>query len=175
MVLFIFIIFSLAGLFAFSIYVGNKNIVSDGILAITGIVVAWYAYVASETKREMVTQRKLSSTPFVLIEEKDRKFYLKNYGTAAMNVEISGVKLDKYDTFIFPKILFIAPNEEIEIIGKTGRHFIDQNVFVYWEGKFGSKFEIQPSIQYDDLTGQRYETLMKVGKGDHKIIHRKEL
>lgn len=82
-----------------------------------------------------------------------------------------------YDTFDFPKILFLPPNKEVEIIGKTKSKssFIDQNLFVYWQGIHGSKFEIEAGIEYDDLAGQRYETLMKVGKGDHKILHRKEI
>ncbi len=168
---------TLLGLLILSIFVESTHLVSDGILAVTGVIVAWYTYVTNEMKKEMIKQTKLSSSPFALIEEKDRKFYLKNYGSPAINIEISGIDLGEYDTFIFPKILFLPPNNEIEIVGKTksGSSFIDQNLFVYWQGRHGSKFEITASIKYDDLAGQRYETLMRVGRGDHKILHRKEI
>ena len=175
--LFLFISLSLLGLVILSLFFENTSFISDGILAITGIIVAWYTYETSQMKNEMVTQRRLSSSPFVIIEENNKKFVLSNYGTPAINIEISGVDLGEYDTFIFPEILFLAPNSHIEIIGKTnsGSSLIDQSLHVYWKGLYGSEFDIKTSIKYDDLTGRRYETLMKVGKGDHKIIHIKEI
>ena len=116
--LFLFISLSLLGLVILSLFFENTSFISDGILAITGIIVAWYTYETSQMKNEMVTQRRLSSSPFVIIEENNKKFVLSNYGTPAINIEISGVDLGEYDTFIFPKIPFLAPNSHIEIIGK---------------------------------------------------------
>ena len=167
----------LLGFWILSYFFERTNFISNGILAFTGIIIAWYTYEASLMKKEMATQRRLSLRPSVIIEEKNRKFVLSNYGKPAMNIEISGVKLAEYDEFVFPKILFLSPNSHLEIIGKTksGSSLIDQSLHVYWKGLYGSEFEIKTSIKYSDLTGRRYETLMKVGKGDHEIIHIKEL
>ena len=173
----IFLSLILLGLWIFSFFFQGSNFISNGILAFTGIIVAWYTYEASLMKNEMATQRRLSLSPAVVIEEKNRKFVLCNYGTSAMNIEISGVELAEYDEFIFPKILFLSPNSNLEIIGKTksGISLIDKSLHVYWKGLYGSEFEIKACIKYSDLTGRRYETLMKVGMGDHEIIYIKEL
>lgn len=169
--------FFLLGFWISSYFFERTNFISNGILAFTGIIVAWYTYEASLMKNEMVIQRRLSLNPSVIIEEKNKKFILSNYGTPAINIEISGVELAKYDEIVFPKILFLSPNSNLEIIGKTksGSSLIDKKLDVYWNGLYCSEFEIKTSIKYSDLTGRRYETLMKVGKGNHKIIHIKEL
>jgi hypothetical protein len=169
--------YSLLVLVILSTFIQNTDHISEAILAITGIIIVWYTHETSQMKEEMASQRRLSASPFVIIEEEDRKFILKNYGTPALNLEISGVDLDKYDSFVYPKITFLGSNHQIELIGKckSGISLIDQSLHVYWNGLFGSDFEINVSIRYNDLTGRRYETLMKVGKGDHKILHIKEI
>ena len=169
--------YSLLVLVILSTLIQKTDHISEAILAITGIIIVWYTHETFQMKEEMASQRRLSASPFVIIEEEDRKFILKNYGTPALNLEISGVDLDKYDSFIYPKFVFLGSTHQIEIIGKSksGNSLIDQSLHVYWNGLFDSNFEINVSIRYNDLTGRRYETLMKVGKGDHKIMHIKEI
>jgi len=87
------------------------------------------------------------------------------------------VKIGEYETISFPNIVFLSANNSFDLSGypEKGSEWIKDHLSVYWRGSDGSKFEIEITIKYDDLLGHRYETNMKVGRGNHQIMSIKEI
>ena len=166
-----FLFFLLFALLCFEYHRLNVFPFSDAILAITATLIIWYSLETAKMRDEISLQSKFSLMPCVIFEERDRKFWLVNSGGPALNVTLADIYLDQFTNFSFTSYCFMSRNTEKEVLPKPKlNHAYSDNFYVLWSGAWGADDVFEVKINYKDLVGRKYETIMKVGKCNHEVL-----
>ncbi|RJP79505.1 MAG: hypothetical protein C4522_10375 [Desulfobacteraceae bacterium] len=88
-------------------------------VVLTGVVLIWYTIETQLLRKESQKQTEIQIRPFVIVELKNRKFYLKNLGHGpALNVKIRPVQVSSEESIIIKfgeTVPTINPGETIEL------------------------------------------------------------
>jgi hypothetical protein len=149
-------------------------------ITIIGIIFGWY--LALSTKRESERVNMLNSLPILLVifkTDKEDSIYLKNIGhSPATNIKFDNFYQPTYDDVIthtskimtlkFFKISILMPNEMKNIEGDVKRFgLMDKDDLKY--KLINAEIPLQYHVRYQDLTGRRYITKLKIHNQNAEI------
>lgn len=163
--------------------VGSATI-SDGLLAITAIIIAWYTTETEKMRKEVTKQNVLFARPVVVVKLMDKKICLKNDGKGpALNVKISDIftkfkhfedangQEDPSSTYHIPTVSYLVPNSNEEAkffkndtVNELKGTVSDPNEFFKF-GKISSFI-----ITYNDIENIKYQTKIEIESGELKNI-----
>ena len=156
--------------------------VTDLILFITFMAICWYAWETRKVKNEMVRQNELNLCPIILVDldEGREGFIYKNQGRGiALKVETEDVILKsdnppKTNTLKFDSINHILVNQvglvRGRVMNESGSDVGGFNIFFAHFDPVVAEYDFEIPIQYTDILGTQYETIMGCGKGGIRII-----
>ena len=166
-----FIIFAIIGIGA---------TISDGLLAITAIIIFWYTTETANMCTEITKQNVLFARPVVVVKFLDNKILLKNDGKGpALNIQITDI-LTKFKYFTngtcqektdnssynIPIISYIAQDLEKELIVFKDNKTNDLKGTVSEPDEFFQFGKISNFlIRYNDIEGAKYMTKIQIESG----------
>jgi len=162
-------------LLLFSICVRDWLAVQTFAIVLTGAVVIWYTIETQLLRKETQKQTDLLIRPFVIIELKNREFFLKNLGHGpALNVQVRPVQVSSEESIV---IKFgemrptINPGETVELKAEgfhegnpTGRFFTAHLNPEY------AKRNLSIFIDYRNIDLKSYTTRERVSPKKWEIV-----
>jgi hypothetical protein len=166
-----------------SIFCGENKIywINNAILALTAVIVLWYARETAEMKQAVAKQNLLQTRPILILELNEPKVFLKNEGRGpAVNgvVEKFKVRLLERDRlketmsdYEFNSIDFVPVDKSHELIMKrkdieSGNKGTVPEPDVFFQ--LGCTVYI--TLTYEDIEGTKYKTHMEVRSGSSQKI-----
>ena len=157
---------------------------SDGVLAITAIILVWYSLETSLMRREVAKQNRLLTRPIVILEFSDRRIFFKNEGKGpALNLSVKDLKIshilqherrpirgDGVSYQIMP-VAYLAQESRKEmtifkeIVNKNLEGTVSEPDIFF---ELGSKIEI--ALTYKDMEGSKYKTYIRIQSGMQRYV-----
>jgi len=156
----------------------SRSSISDGILAITAIIILWYTLETSMMRQEVTKQNILLTRPIVVIELSDQKAFFRNDGKGpALNIHISEIKVESISknksatNYEIPAISYMRQDskEEMKLFKKNkfdGSHGTVSEPDDFFQ--IGNS--IQAIIRYKDVEGTEYQTKVEIQSAIFKDI-----
>lgn len=155
---------------------------TDIILFVTFIVLILYTWKTHQLKNETVKQNELNLCPVIIVDldEGREGFIYENRGKGvALNIETENVILKVEDpaityTLIFDTISYLLVNRKTIVRGKVfddkGTDVGGFNIFFAHFNPVVAEYDFKIPIQYTDIFGSPYETILGCGKRGIRII-----
>lgn len=154
--------------------VWTRGLIMEAILAITAIIVLWYAYETSLMRKELTKQNVLLIRPVITLSKNLHIAYYYNRGAGvALDITLKvlkrGLVIDKdvelkndIDLFEIPTIsvLFKNEKEEIKIFRKNPRGTKSEADLLFEKNK-----KIVVVIKYKDFEKTEYMTTIRIENG----------
>jgi hypothetical protein len=158
--------------------IGISTTISDGLLAITAIIIVWYTAETRKMRKEITKQNVLLARPAVIVELTDQKIFLKNDGKGpALNIQLS-YKFTEFKYFKnkasdekpdniyhIPIVSYLAPTLNKEVLFFKEKGTLSEPGEFFEFGKIWSFL-----ITYNDIEEIRYQTKIEIESGQLKTI-----
>ena len=160
---------------ALSLILNGSLTISDGIYAITGLILLWYSYETARMRAEMTKQNKMQMRPAISLRLTENTVFYKNDGTGpALNVRVASFEptlVDKpvssdTDYEIQPVPYLMQGGDAEMIIRKLHRQTGIRQDIPDTDMFFGVGKKVHLTILYQDIEGTEYVSTIAT-KIDH--------
>jgi len=162
---------------AFSIYnsysKSSADWINNVILAVTAVVIMWYALETAAMKREMAKQNKLSTRPILILSlESKTNVFLKNEGKGpALNALIEKIEGISSNTMVKEEYEFLLPSyitqesKGIFTMLKSDKNSCIEGTVSENDSFFTIGKTIEMVIKYEDIENNSYKSHLVIQAG----------
>jgi len=166
----------------------SGNALNNALLWLTGVVVLFYTVETQGLRLEMVRQNEMAIQPLVIATIEDREtqrtaigsesvLVLRNIGRgAALFVKISDVDFAELEgqphVMKFDSIDYIEPGKDM-VMHPNIFHRDEQTASRGYVSHLDPRYSYQSlmlNVMYEDIDGQRRESVVKMGKGGIRLL-----